>query len=103
MGLDDIKIIGIIGGGTMGNGIAHVCAQCGYNVVLVDTTDELLGRAIKTITANLDRMVKKEKITEQDKTAILSRIRITTDMHDVKVAQVVIEAIYENLEHFCAH
>ncbi|MCX6830494.1 MAG: 3-hydroxybutyryl-CoA dehydrogenase [candidate division Zixibacteria bacterium] len=98
MGLDDIKIIGIIGGGTMGNGIAHVCAQCGYNVVLVDTTDELLGRAIKTITANLDRMVKKEKITEQDKTAILSRIRITTDMHDVKTAQVVIEAIYENLE-----
>ena len=74
MKLDDIKKIAVIGGGTMGNGIAHVCAMTGYDVTLIETSEEFLNRAIKTITKNLDRMVSKEKITEQDKNDTLARI-----------------------------
>ena len=59
-----MKNIAVIGAGTMGNGIAHVFAQCGYNVSLVDVSDANLERGIKTITKNLDRMVSKEKISE---------------------------------------
>jgi 3-hydroxybutyryl-CoA dehydrogenase len=98
MQLDEIKKIGVVGGGTMGNGIAHVCAQSGYDVILVDTTAELIERAIKTIAANLDRMVKKEKITEQSKNETLGRIKTSTNLNDAGNAQVVVEAIYENLE-----
>jgi 3-hydroxybutyryl-CoA dehydrogenase len=98
MRLEDIKIIGVVGGGTMGNGIVHVCAQSGYEVILVDTNREILDRAMKTITANLDRMVKKEKITEQKKNETLARIKTSADFGDLKSAQVVIEAIYENLD-----
>ncbi len=98
MRLEDITKIGIVGGGTMGNGIAHVCAQAGYKVILVDTTPELLEKAIKTISNNLDRMVKKEKITEQAKNDAMSRIKTTTRMVELQDAQLVVEAIYENLE-----
>jgi 3-hydroxybutyryl-CoA dehydrogenase len=98
MRLDEIKTIGVVGGGTMGNGIAHVCAQSGYNVLLVDTTNDLIDRAIKTIAGNLDRMVKKEKITEQIKNETLGRIKTSTKLEDLREAQVIIEAIYENLE-----
>lgn len=98
MQLDEIKKIGIVGAGTMGNGIAHVSAQSGYSVILVDTTRELLDKALKTISINLDRMVKREKITEQQKNEALARIKTSTDLGDLKSAQVVIEAIYENLE-----
>jgi len=97
MQLDEIKKIGIVGAGTMGNGIAHVSAQSGYNVILVDTTREFLDKALKTISTNLDRMVKKETITGQKKNETLARIRTSTDLGDLKSAQLVIEAIYENL------
>ncbi len=98
MQLDEIKKIGIVGAGTMGNGIAHVSAQSGYNVILVDTTREFLDKALKTISTNLDRMVKKETITGQKKNETLARIRTSTDLGDLKSAQLVIEAIYENLD-----
>jgi len=98
MNVADIKKIAVIGGGTMGNGIVHVCAMSGYDVMLVETKDEFLERAMKAITKNLDRMVKKEKISEQDKTDTLARISTTTNMEDVKDAQIVIEAIFENLD-----
>jgi len=98
MNVDDIKTIAVIGGGTMGNGIIHVCALTGYNVILVETSNEYLERAIGTITKNLDRMVKKEKITEEDKSNALARIKKSTNLEDVKEAQIVIEAVYENLE-----
>ncbi|MBN2227010.1 MAG: 3-hydroxybutyryl-CoA dehydrogenase [candidate division Zixibacteria bacterium] len=98
MNVQDIKKIAVIGGGTMGNGIVHVCAMSGYDVLLVETKQEFLDRAMKTITNNLDRMVKKEKISEQDKNDTLAKIKTTTKMEDVKDAQIVIEAIFENLD-----
>ncbi|PKK84534.1 MAG: 3-hydroxybutyryl-CoA dehydrogenase [candidate division Zixibacteria bacterium HGW-Zixibacteria-1] len=98
MKVDDIKTIAVIGGGTMGNGIAHVCAVTGYDVILVETREEFLDLAISTITKNLDRMVKKEKISEEDKNKALARIRRSTSLDDVKAAQIVIEAVFENLD-----
>ncbi len=98
MKLDDIKKIAVIGGGTMGNGIAHVCAMTGYDVTLIETSKEFLDRAIKTITKNLDRMVSKEKITEKDKNDTLARITKSTNIDDAKDAQIVIEAVFENLD-----
>jgi 3-hydroxybutyryl-CoA dehydrogenase len=98
MKLDDIKKIAVIGGGTMGNGIVHVCAMTGYEVTLIETAQEFLDRAFKTIGKNLDRMVSKEKITEQVKNDALGRIKKSTDLNDAKDAQIVIEAIYENLD-----
>ena len=98
MEIDDIKTIAVIGGGTMGNGITHVCAMTGYDVILVETKDEYLNRAVNTITKNLDRMVKKKKITEEDKNKTLARIRKSTNLEDIKDAQIVIEAVFENLD-----
>ncbi len=97
MKVDDIKKIAVIGGGTMGNGIVHVCAMTGYDVVLIETKQEFLDRALGTIGKNLDRMVSKEKITEKDKTEALSRIKGSTNMEDAKDAQIVIEAVFEDL------
>ncbi|HDL04204.1 MAG: 3-hydroxybutyryl-CoA dehydrogenase [Candidatus Zixiibacteriota bacterium] len=93
-----MKTIAVIGGGTMGNGITHVCAMTGYDVILVETKDEYLNRAVNTITKNLDRMVKKKKITEEDKNKTLARIRKSTNLEDVKDAQIVIEAVFESLD-----
>ncbi|MEE9442228.1 MAG: 3-hydroxyacyl-CoA dehydrogenase NAD-binding domain-containing protein, partial [candidate division Zixibacteria bacterium] len=98
MTVDDIKQITVIGGGTMGNGICHHLAQCGYNVNLVDTTQEFLDRALATINKNMGRQVKKEKITEDDKKAALKRINPTTDLNVAIDSQLVIEAIFEDLE-----
>lgn len=95
--VDDIKKITVIGGGTMGNGITHVCAMTGYNVTLIETDQKFLDRAIGTITKNLERMVSKEKITEQAKNATLARIKTSTKLEDAKDSQVVIEAVFEDL------
>jgi 3-hydroxybutyryl-CoA dehydrogenase len=91
-----IKKIAVIGAGTMGNGIAHVAAGSGYDVVMVDTSDDLVARGVATITKNLDRMVKKEKITEDDKRATLGRIKGSTKLGDCAGADVVIEAVFED-------
>jgi len=91
-----LRQIAVVGAGTMGNGIAHVAAGSGYDVVMVDTTDDLVARGIATITKNLDRMVKKEKITEADKQAVLGRIKGSSKLADCADADVVIEAVFED-------
>ncbi len=91
--------ITVIGAGTMGNGIAHVFAQSGYNVSLVDLSQESLDKAIATITKNLGRMVKKEKISEEDMNNTLANITTYTDLNEgVKSAELVVEAATENTD-----
>ncbi|MFH6982823.1 3-hydroxybutyryl-CoA dehydrogenase [Marinoscillum luteum] len=91
--------ISVIGSGTMGNGIAHVFAQHGYQVALIDISEEALKKALATISKNLDRQVAKEKITEADKTATLANITTFTEVaQGVKYADLVIEAATENFE-----
>jgi 3-hydroxybutyryl-CoA dehydrogenase len=94
-----IERITVVGGGTMGNGIAHVCAQAGRQVTLVDTEQDLLERALNTIFKNLDRQVKKEIISAGEKDETVSRISTTVDLEDgVENAQLVVEAIPERIE-----
>ena len=78
MNVDDIKKVTVIGGGTMGNGIVHQFAIYGYDVNLVDMEQSFLDRAIKAITKNMDRQVKKEIITEDAKNQALARINPST-------------------------
>ena len=94
-----MKNITVIGAGTMGNGIAHVFAQNNYSVSLVDVAQDSLDRAITTITKNLDRMVKREKISEEDKTSTLNNITTYTSIETgVKNADLVVEAATENVD-----
>jgi len=94
-----MKNITIIGAGTMGNGIAHTFAQKGFDVNLVDISQEALDRGIQTISTNLDRMIKKEKISEEDKKETLSHITTFTQIEEaVKSADLVVEAATENVE-----
>ncbi|MFT6972734.1 MAG: 3-hydroxybutyryl-CoA dehydrogenase, partial [Roseivirga sp.] len=90
--------ISVIGSGTMGNGIAHVFAQSGFKVNLIDVSSEALEKAMKTIEKNLDRMVTKEKISETDKLNTLANISTFTDMKSgVSNADLVVEAATENV------
>lgn len=93
-----IQTVGIIGAGTMGNGIAQACAVSGVNVVMVDISEAAVQKGLATVTASLDRLIKKEKITPADKDAALSRIKISTSYDALKEAQLVIEAATENAE-----
>jgi len=93
-----IDTVGIVGAGTMGNGIAQVCATTGLNVVMVDISDAALAKGLSTIGTSLDRLIKKEKISTADKDAALARIRTSTVYDDLKSAQLIIEAATENLE-----
>lgn len=94
-----MKNITVIGSGTMGNGIAHTFAQHGFNVSLVDISDDALSRALQTVSNNLDRQVKKGTITEEVKTETLSRIHVFTDLSEgAQNADLVIEAATENQE-----
>ncbi|GEM51121.1 3-hydroxybutyryl-CoA dehydrogenase [Empedobacter brevis NBRC 14943 = ATCC 43319] len=94
-----MKNITVIGAGTMGNGIAHVFAQSGFAVNLVDVSQESLERGLKTIAGNLERMIAKEKISEADKAATLNNITTFTDIAEaVKNADLVVEAATENLD-----
>ncbi|MCB0512878.1 MAG: 3-hydroxybutyryl-CoA dehydrogenase [Bacteroidetes bacterium] len=88
--------ITVIGAGTMGNGIAHVCAQFGYKVNLVDVSETALDKAITTITKNLDRQLQKGSITEETKNLTLANITKNTDLKTVANSDVVIEAASEN-------
>ena len=91
-----IKNLTVIGAGTMGNGIAHTFAQNNFNVNLVDISSESLDKALKNIEKNLDRMLAKEKITEEEKQNTLSNITTYTDLNDgVKEADLVVEAAGE--------
>src|SRR5687768_12073285 len=93
-----MKNIVVVGGGTMGNGIAHTAAATGFDVVLVDVTDFLLQKAVSTITANLQRGVDKGKMTADERDGVLARIKTTTDVSTIADADIVIEAIIETLE-----
>lgn len=94
-----MKNIVVIGAGTMGNGIAHTFAQTGFNVNLVDVSAEALEKGIKTITSNLDRIVAKGNLTEEQKTATLNNISTSTDLKNAaKNADLIVEAATENLD-----
>ncbi len=94
----EIKKIGVCGAGTMGNGIAHVFAQFGFEVIMRDVKNEFVERGIKTIDKNLQRGVNKGRMTEEEKKEILSRITPTTDLNMLKDCDFVVEAITENFD-----
>ena len=91
-----IQTVGIIGAGTMGNGIAQACAVSGLQVVMVDISEAAVQKGIATVAGSLDRLIKKEKITAADKEAALARIQGSTSYEDLKKTQIVIEAATEN-------
>ena len=91
-----ISHVAVIGAGTMGNGIAQVCAAAGLNVVMLDISDEALRRGMTTISASLDRLIKKQTLTSADKQEILARISVTTRYSDLSAADLAIEAATEN-------
>ncbi len=107
----EVKRFGVIGSGQMGNGIAQVAAASGLEVVMSDIKAEFCENGMATISKNLDRMVKKEKISEDDKNAILGRITTTTDLKDMGSTDFVVEAaveredlkfkIFEDLDEIC--
>ena len=94
----EIKKIGVLGAGAMGNGIAQVCAQAGFEVVMRDIADEFVQRGFKTIEGFLSKSVEKGKLSEDDKKKILGRITGTTNVADMKDVDFVIEAVLEDLE-----
>ncbi|RJP75068.1 MAG: 3-hydroxybutyryl-CoA dehydrogenase [Candidatus Zixiibacteriota bacterium] len=94
--MPDIKKIAIIGAGTMGNGIAHVASQSGYQVILIDEKQDALDRARKTIEKNMIRQVEKRSIPEYRMTDALKRITYTTDWNGVADADLVVEAVFED-------
>ena len=98
MASEIIKTVAVLGAGTMGNGVAHVFARAGYNVILRDVEQRFLDRGLETIGKNLDREVKKEKITAAEKTATLARLQPTTDMAALAAADFAVEAVPELLE-----
>lgn len=93
-----IQTVGIIGAGTMGNGIAQACATSGIHVVMVDISEAAVQKGIAAVAGSLDRLIKKDKITAADKDAALARITGSTRHEDLASAQLVIEAATENLE-----
>ncbi len=94
----DIKHVGVIGAGTMGNGIAHVFARGGYSVVLCDVEQRFLERGIATINKNLDREVAKNKITAEDKASALKKIEPVTDRAELANCDFIVEAVTEKFE-----
>ena len=94
--MQSIQTVGIIGAGTMGNGIAQACATCGLDVVMVDINQAAVDKGMATISGSLDRLIKKEKLTADQKTAALARIKTSTDNSALVGAQLVIEAATEN-------
>jgi 3-hydroxybutyryl-CoA dehydrogenase len=91
-----IQTVGVVGAGTMGNGIAQACAVRGIDVVMVDIQDAAVQRGLATIGASLDRLIKKDKMTPAEKDAALARVTGTTDYAALKPAQLVIEAATES-------
>ncbi|MDO8315640.1 MAG: 3-hydroxybutyryl-CoA dehydrogenase [Rugosibacter sp.] len=91
-----INKVGIIGAGTMGNGIAQTCAMSGFAVVMLDINETAIQKGLATITNSLDRLIKKEKINEGQKAAALALLQTTTDMADMSGVDIVIEAATEN-------
>src|ERR1700691_757096 len=93
-----IQRVGVIGAGTMGNGISHVFARCGFTVVLADVEQRFLDRGLGTIAKNLDREIAKSKITDEDKASTLGRISAVVDRAKLADCDLVIEAATEKFE-----
>jgi len=96
--MSSIKTVGIVGAGTMGNGIAQACAVSGIRAVMVDISEAAVAKGLATISASLDRLFKKEKISAADREGALALVKGSTDYDDLKQADLVIEAATENLE-----
>jgi 3-hydroxybutyryl-CoA dehydrogenase len=94
----DIKTVGIVGSGTMGNGIAQAFAQSGYEVILYDVAEDALQKARNTIDKSLAKFVEKGKVQAADRTAALERITTTTGIDQLSRADYVVEAIFEHAE-----
>lgn len=92
-----IEKIAVIGAGTMGNGIAHVCAAAGLEVLLVDVSQDFLARALKTISANADRQVKKGTLSAEQKESLLKRIRTSLTLEDAATVDLAVEAVSEEV------
>lgn len=92
------ELIGVIGAGTMGNGIAQTAAGAGFDVVMCDISTEFVERGVANISKSLDRFVKKETMTEAQKAEVLSRIKTTTSLDDLKDCTLVVEAASENFD-----
>jgi 3-hydroxybutyryl-CoA dehydrogenase len=109
----DVKVFGVVGAGQMGNGIAQVAAAAGLNVIMVDVADDFVAKGLKTIMASLDRMVKKGRMTDDEKAAILGRVQGTTQMEALAGADFVVEAapekedlkvnLFRRLDDICLH
>jgi 3-hydroxybutyryl-CoA dehydrogenase len=93
-----IEHIGVIGAGTMGNGIAQVCAVAGLKVTMIDINEAAVQRGLGTLSGSLDRLVKKDKLSQVDRDAALARVQGSTRYEDLAGTQIVIEAATENLE-----
>ncbi|MEO0087347.1 MAG: 3-hydroxybutyryl-CoA dehydrogenase [candidate division WOR-3 bacterium] len=93
-----INKVGVLGAGTMGNGICQVFAQTGYPVIMVDLTNEILEKGLATIKKSLEKFVEKGKITPEDKEKTLERIKTSTNKDDLQDCDIIIEAIIENKE-----
>ena len=91
-----IQTVGIIGAGTMGSGIAQACAVAGVRVVMVDIAEAAVAKGLASVDSSLERLLKKDKISQADKDAALARIRTSTQYEDLKSADLVIEAATEN-------
>ena len=91
------EIIGVVGAGTMGNGIAHVAARAGYRVVMQDVKDDFLKRGMAAISKSLQREVEKERLSEEEKQAVIDRIKVTIDLRDLSSASFIVEAVTEDL------
>ena len=98
MSIESIKTVAVLGAGTMGNGIAHVFARAGFQVILRDVEERFLQRGIETIGKNLDREVKKGKLAEAEKPSVLARLKTVTDMSAIAAADFVVEAVPEKIE-----
>ncbi len=92
------EIFGVVGAGTMGNGIAQVAARAGFEVVMRDVADDFLVRGMRGIDKSLQRDVDKERLTAEEKQSIIGRIKTTTDLADLREAFIVVEAVTEDLQ-----
>ncbi|ADC65164.1 3-hydroxybutyryl-CoA dehydrogenase [Ferroglobus placidus DSM 10642] len=98
MKVEDVKVVGVLGAGTMGSGIAQVCAMAGFEVILRDLEERFLERGMENIKKSLSKFVEKGKISEDEMKATLERIKTTTKLEDFENVDVVIEAIIEDME-----
>lgn len=101
MRVEDVKVIGVVGAGVMGHGIAQVAARSGFNVVMVDVSDEILRKAMELIESGpfgLKRLVEKGKMSEEEAKSVLARIKTSTSLESLKDADFVIEAVTEKAE-----